>query len=545
MNLKIPAPLFLCSLACAAFAVAADNAPPRPLAVVALANPRGLAVDQLGNLTVADVDSGKLYKISATGVVSPLTAPSVKNPMGVAASADGAVWVADAEAGAVYRIAADGVVTALASPTGETAFNSPTNVAVDAAGNVFVANNLSHAILKISPQGAASIFAGKAGASGSADGAGGEARFNTPLAVALDARGNLYVADKDNSNIRKITPAGFVSTLAGTAGQSGSADGTGAAARFAAPRALAATADGTVYVADTENSCIRKITSAGVVTTLAGKAGQAGRIDGAGSEARFNDPRGIAVDAAGNIYVADGGNAAIRLVTPDGVVSALAATAPGLFLATAAPGPAPLLPPRVGPTERVDYSHAENFDGWDADPAYWTVKDGMFTAKGEKVQSNFLLTKKTYTDFRLTLSARMIMSETHAGIVLWGAQTVTRNGRNKWSYKGPLLMFPNLGLWDYRTLKSIPIDPVGKVLSRKLAGPHDWVKVEILAQGNRVRVAFNGQQVLDWREPDPSLLKDGPIGLQLHGHTPPQEVVYKDIVIESFPKEDRLITVQQ
>lgn len=208
------------------------------------------------------------------------------------------------------------------------------------------------------------------------------------------------------------------------------------------------------------------------------------------------------------------------------------------------PVPAPLVPPRTGPTERIDYSHAETLDGWDADPAYWSVKDGVFTAKGEKVPSTFLLTKKHYTDFRLTLTSQVVESTNHAGVALWGEQTVERNGLNQWAYKGPLVIFPGLGLWDYRTKKGIAVDPVGKAIAKKIAGQHDLILVEILAQGNRVRVAYNGEQVLDWREPDPSLLKDGPIGLQLHGFTPPQLVIYKDVVIESFPKENRLITVK-
>jgi streptogramin lyase len=133
------------------------------------------------------------------------------------------------------------------------------------------------------------------------------------------------VADEGNSNIRKITPAGVVSTLAGAAGQSGSADGTGPVARFAAPRGLAADAAGNVYVADTDNHTIRKITPAGVVTTLAGKPGESGNTDGAGAAARFSEPRSVAVDAAGNVFVADSGNGSLRQITPDGVVSTIVA----------------------------------------------------------------------------------------------------------------------------------------------------------------------------------------------------------------------------
>lgn len=105
-------------------------------------------------------------------------------------------------------------------------------------------------------------------------------------------------------------------------------------------------------------------------------------------------------------------------------------------------------------------------------------------------------------------------------------------------------MFPGLGLWDYVTNKNIQFDPSGKALAKKIAGQHDLIHIEMLAQGNRLRIAYNGQQVLDWREPNPGRLKAGPIGLQLHGFAKPQEVIYKDVVIETFPKEDRLITLK-
>ena len=107
------------------------------------------------------------------------------------------------------------------------------------------------------------------------------------------------------------------------------------------------------------------------------------------------------------------------------------------------------------------------------------------------------------------------------------------------------MIFPGLSLWDHRTNKTIPVDPAGKALAEKIAGQHDWIHVEILAQGSRVRVAYNRQQLLDWRELDPSRLKTGPIGLQLHGFTKWQEVVYKDVAIETFPKQDRLITINE
>jgi streptogramin lyase len=153
------------------------------------------------------------------------------------------------------------------------------------------------------------------------------ARFNNPTGLATDASGNVYVADYNNHTIRKITPAGVVTTLAGTAGVSGGEDGAGAAARFSSPAGLATDASGNVYVADFGNHTIRKITPAGVVTTLAGKASTRGNDNGNGAAARFNSPRGVATDASGAVYVADTYNYTIRKITPAGEVSTLAGTA--------------------------------------------------------------------------------------------------------------------------------------------------------------------------------------------------------------------------
>ena len=161
-------------------------------------------------------------------------------------------------------------------------------------------------------------LAGSPGSSGNADGNTNAARFYDPYGVAVDSAGNLYVADTDNHTIRKVTSAGVVTTLAGSPGSSGSADGTGSAARFSSPYGVAVDNAGNVYVADTYNHTIRKVTAFGVVTTLAGSPGNAGSAAGTGSTARFYSPRGVAVDNAGNVYVADTYNHTIREVTPVG-----------------------------------------------------------------------------------------------------------------------------------------------------------------------------------------------------------------------------------
>lgn len=200
-------------------------------------------------------------------------------------------------------------------------FNNPGGVAVDAAGNIYVADSFNNRIRMITPGGTASAFAGK-GTLGYTEGAAADAEFYGPQGVAADGAGNIYVADLGNNVIRKITAGGGVSTFAGS-GTAGFVNATGTSAQFNNPAGLAIDASGNIYVADRGNNAIRKITSAGVVTTLAGfKTG--GYVNATGTAAGFDTPNGVAVDAAGNVYVADQGNSAIRKITTAGVVTTIA-----------------------------------------------------------------------------------------------------------------------------------------------------------------------------------------------------------------------------
>ena len=201
-------------------------------------------------------------------------------------------------------------------------FTAPYGVATDSSGNVYVADTSNNTIRKITPAGAVSTLAGTPGQAGSTDGTGAAALFRKPRGIAVDSNGNVYVADTLNETIRKITSAGVVTTLASTAGQGGSTDGTGAAAAFNGPWGLAVDASGNVYVADTNNDTIRKVTATGVVTTIAGSAGQEGYGNGSGSAARFAGPEGLALNpSTGAIMVVDTYNAALRQVTTAGVVT--------------------------------------------------------------------------------------------------------------------------------------------------------------------------------------------------------------------------------
>ncbi len=315
--------------------------------------PAGITNDAAGNLYVSDTKLLIIQKIAALTTVTTLagtsstagttdgagsqngtgTAARFNAPTGLASTPDGILGVADTANAMIRIIQTDGTVSTLAGnptgrgntdATGSTAtFSMPIGIARDSAGSLYVADAQNHTIRKVTAAGVVTTFAGSAGAAGYADGNGSAARFNYPTGIAVDASNNVYVSDTTNNLLRKITPDGTVTTIAGLVGVAGSSDGVGSQALFNAPGGLAVDAVGNIYLADTGNSTIRKITPAGDVTTIAGLPGVAGNKDGTGSDAWFNQPKALTVNVDGNLYVADTGNAEIRQVRPSGVVTSM------------------------------------------------------------------------------------------------------------------------------------------------------------------------------------------------------------------------------
>ncbi|HEY8995707.1 MAG TPA: hypothetical protein VIM71_13650 [Lacunisphaera sp.] len=300
-------------------------------------NPTSAVVDGSGNVYVSDSANNSIRKITASGTTSLFVGSSsglagtangqgssarFNTPSGLALDSGGNLFVADSANHVIRKVtpAGDvslyaGVLSTSGSLNGDrttATFESPSGVAVDAAGNVYVADYGNHAIRMIAPSGAVSTLAGSAGTPGSGDGVGGSARFSYPRDVALDGSGNLLVADYGNHVIRKVSPGGLVQTIAGTAGSSGATDGSGNSARFNGPAGLSVDAAGNIFVADANSSTVRKVTSAGVVTTVGGTAGSIGTSDGVGAAARFNFPTDVAVDASGNLFVVDNRNNTVR-----------------------------------------------------------------------------------------------------------------------------------------------------------------------------------------------------------------------------------------
>ncbi len=349
----------------------------------------GLATDSAGNLYITNGQNDVVLKMTPGGAITTIAGSPGANggrfngtgagarffyPTGIGADASGNLYVADSANDTVRKVTPSAAVTTLAGapPTGNVlyainsvlaqlgrvaltgfssgtgsadgagtaaAFSYPLGLVSDASGTVYVADANNATIRQISPSGSVTTLAGLAGASGSVDGTGATARFGAPAGIAIDNAGTLYVTDYNDRIVRKIAAGGIVTTLAGSRGVLGNADGQGAAASFSYLGGIGVDSRGNIFVVDTGNATVRKITPGGLVSTFAGAAGLTGSADGAGAAARFDAPTGLAIDAADNIYVADTHNHTVRRITPAGVVSTVVGVAgQGLVLTGALPG---------------------------------------------------------------------------------------------------------------------------------------------------------------------------------------------------------------
>ena len=309
-------------------------------AAAAFHSPSGLSLDFFGTLYVADSGNNRIRAVTPAGVVSVLagsgaaawadgsgTAASFNFPRGVATNRNsGSVHIADTNSNRIRSVTPAGVVTTLAGSgvaqfadgAGTAAsFSFPSGVAIDASGTLFVADTFNNRLRTVTPGGVVATLAGQ-GAAGFLDGTASTAKFFRPSSVALHSSGKVFIADSANNRIRVMTPAYHglpwtVATLAGS-GAASFADGIGLGASFNAPSGVAVDALGNVFVADTNSSRIRKVSPAGSVTTLAG-SGAGAFADGAGTDASFRSPSGIAIDPSGNLFVADQLNNRIRSIS--------------------------------------------------------------------------------------------------------------------------------------------------------------------------------------------------------------------------------------
>lgn len=307
-------------------------APPSPLAragekasTAVFVEPAGVATDGVGNVYVADSGDNTIRKITPAGMVTTFAgragekghangtgaAASFNAPAGIAADAAGNIFVADNGNGAIRQITPAGVVTDVALAGVVPCIATGGGLLTD-SGRVYVCNPGGKPIEKLHPEIPLTIL------TVDSEYAGG---------CAIDGAGNVYIAETSRNTIRMATPGGGSETFTGSPGLEGGEDGRRNSALFRQPAGLATDGAGNLYVADTGNHTIRKSTPEGVVTTLAGVAGDKGFADGAGTAARFNAPKNIAIDRAGNLYVTDN-NKAVRKITPDGGVTTIAGTPP-------------------------------------------------------------------------------------------------------------------------------------------------------------------------------------------------------------------------
>jgi sugar lactone lactonase YvrE len=300
-------------------------------------------VDAAGNLFISDMSSASIRKVTPGGVISiiagngtqdfsgdggPAASAQLSGSTGVAMDAAGNLFIADTWNFRIRKVTTAGIISTVAGngtggfsgdggPAVSAQLYLPTGVAIDKAGNLFISDTVNHRIRKATPGGVINTIAGNGihGFSGDS-GPAASAQLSKPCGVAVDAEGNLFIADMDNHRIRKVTPGGVISTVAGNGLRGFSGDGSPAAsAQLASPKSVAVDSAGNLFIADTDNNRVRKVTTTGIISTVVGIGTEGFSGDGSpASSAQLANPSGVAVDAAGNLFIADHGNFRVRKV---------------------------------------------------------------------------------------------------------------------------------------------------------------------------------------------------------------------------------------
>ena len=310
-----------------------------------VSSPYGVALDGAGNLYIADTGSHRIRKVNSAGVIStvagngtrgyggdggPATAAQLQLPVGVAADGAGNLYIADFHNHRIRKVDAAGDISTVAGtgtrgyggdggPAVNAKLGYPYGLALDGAGNLYIADFENHRIRKMNAAGNISTVAGNGAAGYGGDGGqAAAAQLNYPRDLALDGAGNLYIADGGNNRIRKVDSAGVITTVAGDGTSDYGGDGGAAVdAQLDRPYGVAADGAGNLYIADQDNERIRKVNAAGVITTVAGTGTRGSDGDGGpAAAAQVGRPRGLALDGSGNLYIAEWGNSRIRKVGP-------------------------------------------------------------------------------------------------------------------------------------------------------------------------------------------------------------------------------------
>jgi len=337
-----------------------------PATSASLAAPQGVALDSAGNLYIAVTSSGRIRKVTPSGIIStvvgngklgasgdggPATAAAMYLPEGVAADLAGNIYVADTENHRVRKVDRAGIITTVAGigaagfagdngPAIAASFNEPVALAVDSSGNVYVVDRKNERIRKISPAGViTTVVGGRTGAIGDG-GPATAARLSYPCGVTVTADGTLYIADSGNHRIRKVTPSGIISTVAGNGQRSYSGDrGPATQAAVNQPEGVAVDAAGNIFISDTFNYVVRKVDVAGIITTVAGS--RTFKFGGDGDpaiSASLNSPQGLALDSSGNLFISDMFNHRVRKVSTKGIITTVLGT--GVVASSGDGGPA-------------------------------------------------------------------------------------------------------------------------------------------------------------------------------------------------------------